>query len=88
MRALWKEARALEKEITTRDPFAGAGEVMRAVTTWSGRVSKISAAEPAPLPPPKATPHSKPATESTRVLRDPSPCIVRRAAPPAEAAPI
>ena len=88
MRALWKEARALEKEITTRDPFAGAEEVMRAVTTWSGSVARVSAAEPAPLPPPKSARPPKPAPESTRVLRDPSPCIVRRSAPQAEASPI
>lgn len=85
MRALWKEARALEKEITTRDPFAGAAEVMRAVTTWSGNVARVSAAEPAPPLPPKPERRPKPAADATRVLRDPSPCIVRRAAPQAEA---
>ena len=75
MRALWSEAREIERQMVFRDPLREGEQLLRAIRTH-GASGETPKSAPAPSPAPKRKPERN--MNPTRGLRDPSPQIVRR----------
>jgi hypothetical protein len=71
MRAIWSDVRTLETKLVAQE--ANDASLFRAILTWSGTITRPQTDGAAPA----AKAVAKPRPERTRVLRDPSPCIVR-----------
>ena len=84
MRALWSDVRTLETKMVARE--TNEESIFRAIITWSGTVTRPQTGPAAAAPEAAPKKIAKPRPERTRVLRDPSPCIVRGSSEVAEAA--